>query len=122
MLHYRETIVWRKAMDMAKEVYGLMPCLPREETYGMRAQVTRSAVSVAANVAEGWARESDKERGQFLAIAQGSLAETDTYITLCEELEWMPVERTARVRALMTEVGRMLSTLRTRNRAAGPRK
>ncbi len=117
-LHYRELVLWRKAMDLAKEVYRLAPMLPREETYGIRSQVTRAATSVPANVAEGWAREAEKERAQFLAIAQGSLAETETFLTLCEELGWFPVEKTATVRNLIAEVGKMLSTLRRRLREA----
>ena len=50
-MHYRETILWQKAMQIAREVYRLVPRLPSEETYGMRSQLTRAAVSVAANIA-----------------------------------------------------------------------
>jgi len=115
-MHYRELTVWRKAMDLAKETYGLMRLLPREEAYGMRSQLTRAATSIPANIAEGWARESEKERAQFLAIAQGSLAETETLLTLCEELGWFPRERTTTLRGLLVEVSKMLSTLRRKLR------
>ena len=70
-MHYRETSVWLKAMEAARETYRLVPLLPREETYGMRSQLTRAVVSIPANIAEGWARESLREKAQFLAIAQG---------------------------------------------------
>jgi four helix bundle protein len=115
-MHYRELTVWRKAMDVAVEVYRLVPKLPREETYGMRSQLTRAAVSVPANIAEGWTRESAKEKAQFLAVAQGSLAETDTLLILCEELGWFPVEETVHLRSVQTEVGKMLSTMRRKFR------
>lgn len=115
-LHYRDLTVWREAMDLAKETYRLAAVLPREETYGMRSQLTRAASSVAANIAEGWTRESEKERAQFLAIAQGSLAETDTFLTLCEELGWLHQERTETLRDLITQVSKMLSTLRRKLR------
>jgi four helix bundle protein len=108
--------VWRKAIDVAVEVYRLVPKLPREETYGMRSQLTRAAVSVPANIAEGWTRESAKEKAQFLAVAQGSLAETVTLLTLCEELGWLPVEETVHLRSVQTEVGKMLSTMRRKFR------
>jgi four helix bundle protein len=115
-MHYRELTVWRKAMDAAIEVYRLAPMLPREETYGMRSQLTRAAVSIPANIAEGWTRESAKERTQFLAVAQGSLAETETLLTLCEEIGWFAVADTVHLRSLQTEVGKMLSTMRRRLR------
>lgn len=116
-MHYRQLIVWQKAMAGAREIYRLVPRLPREETYGMRSQITRAAISIPANIAEGWARESDKEKSQFLAIAQGSLAEAETLLTLCEQVGWFPEQETVTLRALWEEVGRMLTTLRRRRRA-----
>lgn len=114
-MHYRESVIWSKAMEMAQEIYRVVPKLPREETYGIRSQLTRAAVSVPANVAEGWARESAKEKLQYLAIAHGSLAETETLLTLCERIGWFPTSDTSRLRRLIDEVGRILTTMR-RNR------
>ena len=114
-MHYRDTIVWQKAMEMVREMYRLVPKLPREETYGMRSQITRAAVSVVANVAEGWTRESRREKSQFLAVAQGSLAETETLLTICEQVGWFPVVQTPKLRSLLDEVSRILTTMR-RNR------
>ena len=116
-MHYRELKVWQKAMEAAKQVYRLTPLLPREETYGMRSQITRAMVSVPANIAEGWTRESPREKAQFLAIAQGSLAEVETFLTLCEELNWFPKEQTRELRTTMTEIGKMLTVLRRHFRA-----
>jgi four helix bundle protein len=110
--HYKDLIVWQKAMEAAREVYRLAPRLPREETYGMRSQITRAAVSVPANIAEGWTRESEREKAQFLAIAQGSLAEAETLLTLCEQVGWFPEQETHKLRGLLDEVGRMLTAMR----------
>lgn len=115
-MHFKELTVWQKAMEVAREVYRLAPMLPKEETYGMRSQMTRAAVSVPSNIAEGWARESNKEKAQFLAIAQGSLAELDTQLTLCEEIGWFPKSETERMRGLLSEVGKMLTTMRRKFR------
>ncbi|MBK5938214.1 hypothetical protein CCR96_02785 [Halochromatium roseum] len=115
-MHYREAIVWQKAMLAAREVYRLVPRLPREETYGMRSQITRAVVSIPANVAEGWTRESDREKMQFLAIAQGSLAETETLLTLCEQIGWFPEQETRILRGLLDETSRILTTLRRKHR------
>lgn len=89
-MHFKELIVWQKAMMVAREVSRLVPWLPREETYGMRSQITRAAVSIPANIAEGWDRESEREKTQFLAIAHGSLAELETLLILCQDLSWFP--------------------------------
>ncbi|MEA1050801.1 four helix bundle protein [Lamprobacter modestohalophilus] len=103
-------------MLAAREVYRLALRLPREETYGMRSQITRAAVSIPANIAEGWTRESGREKMQFLAIAQGSLAETETLLTLCEQIGWFPEQETLSLRGLLDETSRILTTLRRKHR------
>ena len=115
-MHYRQTTSWQKAI--AREVYQLAPMLPREETYGMRAQITRAAVSIPANIAEGRTRESDREKAQFFSIAHGSLSETETLLTLCEQVNWFPEAQTALLRTLIDEVSRMLTSMRRKRRGA----
>ncbi len=116
-MHYRETVVWKRAMQVALEVYRLVRFFPREETYGMRAQMTRAAVSVPSNIAEGWTRESKAEKRQFLAIAQGSLAELETQLTLCEEIGWLSLMQIKALRERIDETSRMLTTFRQRLRS-----
>ena len=116
-MYYRETILWQKAMEAAREIYRLSPKLPSTENYGMRSQITRAAVSMPANIAEGWTRETVKDKAHFLAIAQGSLAETETLLTLCEDLGWFPQSDTQTLRGLLDEVSRMLTTMRRRMRS-----
>ena len=115
-MYYRKMILWQKAMEAAREVYRLAPRLPREEVYGMRSQITRAVVSIPANIAEGWTRETAKDKAHFLAIAQGSLAETETLLTLCEDLGWFPQSETQTLRGLLDEVSRILTTLRRKQR------
>lgn len=110
--HYRDLNVWKKAMEMTVELYKLVPMLPKEEMFGMRSQITRAAVSVPSNIAEGWTREHDKEKLYFLSIAQGSLAEMETQLTLCEQIGWFQNNQTQTVRELMTEVSKMLTSMR----------
>ncbi|MET3009930.1 four helix bundle protein [Stenotrophomonas koreensis] len=116
-MHYRQTILWQKAMGTALAVYRLTPLLPPVERYGMRSQLTRAAISVPANIAEGWTRESSADKAHFLAIAQGSLAELETLLTLCEQLDWFAADRTANLRSLIDETSRMLTTMRRRRRS-----
>ena len=113
---YRDLEVWRRGVEIVKQVYLLTQTYPPSELYGITSQIRRAAISIPANIAEGWARESNRERAQFLAIAQGSLAETETLLTLCEETGWFPAKDTAAVRGLMEETGKMLSTMRRKLR------
>jgi four helix bundle protein len=115
-MHYKQAIVWQKAMECARLVYALTPRLPKEETYGMRSQITRAAVSVAANIAEGWTRETPNDKAHFMTMSHGSLAETETLLTLCEDLGWFPKSETAPLRSTLDEVGRMLTVMRRQKR------
>jgi four helix bundle protein len=108
--------LWQKAVEATRELYRLVPKLPKEETYGMRAQITRAAVSVPTNIAEGWTRETNRDKANFLAIAQGSVAEMETLLTLCEDLGWFPKSETVRLRQLLDEVSRILTAMRRRRR------
>ena len=83
----------------------------------MRSQITRAAVSMPANIADGWTRETVKDKARFLAIAQGSLAETETLLTLCEDLGWFLQSETQTLRRLLDEVSRILTTLRRKMRS-----
>lgn len=85
-MHFKSSVVWQKAMDWAETVYRVSGTLPREERFGVVSQLRRAAVSVPSNVAEGWARESRREKAQFLAIAQGSLAEAETLLLLVQRM------------------------------------
>ena len=79
---YRELIVWQKSMELAEKVYLLVKALPKEETYALSDQMRRAAVSIPSNIAEGHARQSQKEFLQFLCIARGSRAELETQLLL----------------------------------------
>jgi len=83
---HKDLEVWSEAMRLAREVYRLSAALPREEAYGLTAQLRRAAVSVPSNIAEGAARSSRKELVQFLFHALGSLAEIETQLALAKDL------------------------------------
>jgi len=82
---YKDLEVWKKSISLTKTIYQITLQLHTEEKYGLRSQLQRSAVSVAANIAEGQARHSKKEFRQFLGISLGSLAELETLLIIgCE--------------------------------------
>lgn len=74
-------------MGIAADVYFFAASLPTEEKFGIRSQVTRAAVSMASNIAEGCSRKSDKELAHFLEIALGSSFELETQLLICKTIK-----------------------------------
>lgn len=118
---HRDLIVWQKAMTLAVAVYWLADAFPRSEQFGLTSQVTRAAVSIPANIAEGRGRTGLREYANFLSIARGSLAELDTLLDLGVQLGYITKADLVEPMSLIDEVGRMLTTMGKRLRSAsGP--
>ena len=83
---YRDLRVWQDSMTLATECYRLTRSFPKEETFGLSAQIRRSAASIPANIAEGHGRENTQSFIQYLRIAQGSLKELETPLFLAERV------------------------------------
>jgi four helix bundle protein len=111
---HRELVVWQKSMDMVVQVYRLTSLFPRDEMYRLTSQVTRAAVSVPANIAEGNGRATRRDYAHFLAIAKGSLNETETFLLLAMRLGYLREQEALVTLALITEIGKMLTSLRAR--------
>lgn len=103
---YEDLKVWQKAHQVVLAVYRLNQAFPREETYGLKSQIRRSAASVPANIAEGFRRSSKTEKGRFYNIALSSLDETQYHLRLAHDLGYCD---TLRLRAQIQEVARMLN-------------
>jgi four helix bundle protein len=108
---YRDLRVWREAMDLAEACYRLTAALPREEMFGMTAQIRRASASVPANIAEGYGRNSKGAYSQFLKVAQGSLKELETHLLLAERVGLVKNGAAATVLASCDSLGRMLRSL-----------
>ncbi len=105
---YRDLIVWQRSMDLVEEVYKIVSLLPKEERFALSDQMRRSVVSIPSNIAEGQARKGQKEFLNFLSIAQGSKAELQTQILICERLNYLTREQTKKALALTEEVGKLI--------------
>jgi four helix bundle protein len=88
MASHIELDVWKLSMDLVVEVYSITNNFPKEEVYGLTQQIRRSAVSIPSNIAEGAARESDKEYIRFLYISLGSLSELETQLLIGKRLAY----------------------------------
>ena len=89
---HKDLAVWKEAVTLAKEVYRLTANFPKEETYGLVSQIRRAAVSIPSNIAEGAARNSNKEFIQSFYVSSGSLAESETQGPLQEAVNGMKNE------------------------------
>ncbi|MEH6665228.1 MAG: four helix bundle protein [Brevundimonas sp.] len=109
--HYRDLIVWQRAMGWVTEVYSASRTWPSDERFGLTSQARRAAVSVPANIAEGCARRSTGEFLQFLGIARGSLAEVETLLILAARLGYLDDATCKPLLAEADEISRMLAAL-----------
>jgi len=103
---FQDLIVWQKAHKFVLEVYKISQLLPKNEQYGLTSQFRRSAVSIPANIAEGFKKRGQADKARFFNIAQGSLGETRYYLILINDLKY------AETNVLVTqieEVSKLLS-------------
>ncbi len=83
---FQDLIVWQKAHEFVLSVYELTGTFPREELYGLTSQFRKGAVSVPANIAEGFKKKGRPDKARFMNIAQGSLEECRYYLILARDL------------------------------------
>lgn len=109
--HYRDLIAWQKGMALARAVYLLTDCFPKEERFGLTTQMRRCAVSVPSNIAEGHGRLSDRTLRNFLGMARGSLFELETQTLLAVDLTYLKKEDGDSLLNQSGEVARILNGL-----------
>lgn len=104
-------LAWQKAYSLALEVYKVTKDFPKDELYGLISQMRRAAISVSANIAEGYERQYRKSYIQFLMIAKGSLGEVETYLLLCKDLRYIGEREYAELHNIRQEAGKFLKGL-----------
>jgi four helix bundle protein len=112
MQRFTELRVWQRSRQLAVAVYRLTATFPRNEQFGITAQVRRAAVSVCANIAEGAKRRSNTDYGRFLNIAEGSIAETEALLRLSADLGFASAATTPQLVGEAEEIARMLAAMR----------
>ena len=111
---YKELIVWKKSMDLVREIYLTTEQFPKDEVYGLASQMQRAAVSIPSNIAEGYLRGHKKEYIQFLQIALGSAAELETQILICKSINKFNKIDFSKGDSLLVEVLKMLFVMTRR--------
>ena len=103
---FRDLVVWRKAHEFVLAVYKCTAGFPKQEIYGLSIQMRRAAVSVAANVAEGFRKRGRADKLRFMNIAEGSTEESRYYLILAQDLGY---GETSQLLSLLEEVSRLLN-------------
>ncbi len=108
---YRDLDIWKKGVEVVLEIYGVTRHFPKEESYGLIAQMRRSAISIPSNVAEGFRRFHNKEYKQFLYISSGSCGELETQVTIARKLNYIDGTQEANLLEKLDHTGRMMANL-----------
>lgn len=108
---YKDLVAWQKSLILIKAVYKALRDFPKEEVWGLTAQIKRSAVSVASNIAEGSSKRSTREFIRFLNIAYGSLTELEAQLIIAFELEFLDKAKYESLIEQCNEVGKILNGL-----------
>ncbi|HKZ79285.1 MAG TPA: four helix bundle protein [Pyrinomonadaceae bacterium] len=103
---FQDLIVWQKAHQFVLGVYRISKGFPREEIYGLSSQFRRAAISIPANIAEGFKKRGRLDKARFMNVAQGSLEECRYYLILTRDLGYGD---TKELMVAIDEVGRLLS-------------
>jgi four helix bundle protein len=120
--NYRDLIAWQKAMDLAESVYRVTANMPREELYGLTAQIRRACISVPANIAEGRGRRTHGEFLNQLSISHGSVREVETHALLAGRLRFLTSDDVNALMELTAEVGRLINGLANSLQARKPQR
>lgn len=108
---FRKLLVWQRAHQWVLLIYKLTEKFPKHEMFGLVSQMRRAAVSVAANMAEGYAAGGKGQFGRYLDIAQGSLAEVEYYLILALDLKYITQSEYEQTESLRSETGYLLYRL-----------
>ena len=107
MANYKDLIVFRKADELAFQIYKATEVFPKAEIFGLTSQIRRAALSIPTNIVEGYARKSKKELAQFVNIALGSHAEAEYLFGFSKRLGYYKSDM-SQIEDLLAEVGRLL--------------
>lgn len=102
---------WKEAHKFVLMIYKLTKLFPKEEMFGLTSQIRRAAVSIVSNIAEGFSRRSYADKGQFYAIALGSLTEVQSQILVARDLDYLSKEDFNKVANQTVIVSKLLNGL-----------
>lgn len=114
MHNYKNLHIWQEGINLARKIYEVTGNFPANEKYGIVSQMTRAAVSIPSNIAEGAGRNSNKDFANFLSIAIGSIFELHTQIAICEQIGYINEETTKQLEQQIYTLQQQITTYKQR--------
>ncbi len=114
MKNFRKLDIWNRSKDLAVNIYRLTQEFPSTEKFGIVSQMTRSAVSVPSNIAEGSSRSSEKDYARFIEISIGSSFELETQLLIAQELDFGNKEKMNYALTELNEIQRMINNFHSK--------
>jgi four helix bundle protein len=109
MKNFRDLKIWQKGFEIGIQAFKLVETFPKDEKFGLSGQITRAAVSIASNIAEGCSRSSEKDFNRFLEIALGSCFEIETQLLIAGSANFGNPQNRENLLATITEEQKMLA-------------
>ena len=110
--HFTDLHTWKQAHNLVLEVYKITKKFPEDERFGIISQMRRAAVSITSNIAEGFGRETSKEKNRFYSISRGSLLELESQLLISLDLKYISQEQFNELEKMVNEAGKALSGLK----------
>jgi four helix bundle protein len=108
---FRDLNIWNRGISLVEQIYRITRAFPQEEQYCLTSQLRRASVSVPSNIAEGFARHSNKEYKQFLYISLGSCAELTTQIIISQRLGYLGEGESEQLQKDVNTLSKMIMSL-----------
>jgi four helix bundle protein len=108
MRNFKQLLIWQKGLQIAEKTFSLVASFPKEEKYGISSQITRAAISISSNIAEGSSRTSMKNYKRFLEIALGSCFELETQLLIAEAANFGEKEKRMKLMKDIDEEQKMI--------------
>ena len=121
MHNYKNLHIWQEGINLARKIYEVTANFPANEKYGIVSQMTRAAVSIPSNIAEGAGRNSNKDFANFLSIAIGSIFELHTQIAICEQIGYIDQETAKQIDQQIYTLQQQITAYKQRIEGSAPR-
>lgn len=109
--YFEKLEVWKNARMFVKKVYALTESFPIKEQFGITSQIRRASLSITANIAEGFSRQSNKEKARFINMAYSSSWEIINFLILSKDLEFLSEEDYIKLRTDIEFISNQLNAL-----------